>query len=109
MDADEAIRMRICSPASVAMVLAYWSARVEVASLARDIFHPGLDRYGVWPAAIRAAGRYGVAGHLLSFPDSASGGRGATQGRPVMPPAKHAAGQLAGAAVPRATEHPRAL
>src|SRR5438876_239113 len=27
MDADEAIRMRICSPASVAMVLAYWSAR----------------------------------------------------------------------------------
>src|SRR3989475_2308737 len=75
MDADEAIRMRICSPASVAMVLAYWSARVEVASLARDIFHPGLDRYGVWPAAIRAAGAGGRApAPLLSRPPPPAGG-----------------------------------
>src|SRR5439155_1477480 len=66
------IRMRICSPASVAMVLAYWGERVEVASLAREIFHPALDRYGVWPAAISAAGRHGVAGYLLRFPDWAS-------------------------------------
>src|SRR5207244_2429411 len=69
MEADAVIRMRICSPASVAMVLAYWGERVEVASLAREIFHPALDRYGVWPAAISAAGRHGVAGYLLRFPD----------------------------------------
>ena len=51
----EAIRMRICSPASVAMVLGYLGHPVEVAALAREIFHPGLDRYGVWPAAVLAA------------------------------------------------------
>ena len=105
MDADEAIRMRICSPASVAMVLAYWSARVEVASLAREIFHPGLDRYGVWPAAIRAAGRYGVAGYLLRFPDWPSAAWCLTQGLPVIASVRYGAGELAGAAVPETTGH----
>src|SRR5881396_3603221 len=105
MDADEAIRMRICSPASVAMVLAYWSVRVEVASLARDIFHPGLDRYGVWPAAIRAAGRYGVAGYLLRFPDWPSAAWCLTQGLPVIASVRYGAGELAGAAIPETTGH----
>src|SRR5207247_10993456 len=62
VEADAVVRMRICSPASVAMVLAYWGERVEVASLARELFHPALDRYGVCPAALSAARRHGVAG-----------------------------------------------
>src|SRR3989442_1932400 len=105
MATDEAIGRRICSPASVAMVLAYWSARVEVASLAREIFHPGLDRYGVWPAAIRAAGRYGVAGYLLRFPDWPSAAWCLTQGLPVIASVRYGAGELAGAAVPETTRH----
>src|SRR2546430_10460405 len=97
--------MRICSPTSVAMVLAYWSARVEVASLAREIFPPGLDRYGVWPAALRAAGRYGVAGYLLRFPDWPSAAWCLTQGLPVIASVRYGAGELAGAAVPETTGH----
>jgi hypothetical protein len=105
MDADEAIRMRICSPVSVAMVLAYWSARVEVATMAREIFHSGLDRYGVWPAAIRAAGRYGVAGYLLRFPDWPSAAWCLEQGLPVIASVRYGAGELEGAAIPETTGH----
>src|SRR5256712_13469436 len=63
MEEEAAIRSRICSPASVAMVLAYYGARVAVVGLAREIFHPGLDLYGVWPAAVLAAGLPGGAGY----------------------------------------------
>jgi hypothetical protein len=105
MDAEEAIRIRICSPASVAMVLAYWGERVEVASLAREIFHPTLDRYGVWPAAIRAAGRHGVAGYLLRFPDWASAEWCLERGLPVIASVRYAAGELDGAAIPETSGH----
>ena len=105
MDADEAIRMRICSPASVAMVLGYWGERVELASLAREIFHPALDRYGVWPAAIRAAGRYGVAGYLLRFPDWASAAWCLERGLPVIASVRYGAGELDGAAIPETSGH----
>src|SRR2546428_5593407 len=100
MEADAAIRMRICPPASVAMVLAYWGERVEVASLAREIFHPALDRYGVWPAAISAAGRHGVAGYLLRFPDWASAAWCLERGLPVIASVTYGAGELVGAAMP---------
>ena len=105
MEADAAIRMRICSPASVAMVLAYWGERVEVASLAREIFHPALDRYGVWPAAISAAGRHGVAGYLLRFPDWASAAWCLEQGQPVIASVTYGAGELVGAAMPETSGH----
>jgi hypothetical protein len=105
MGADEAIRMRICSPVSVAMVLAYWGERVEVASLAREIFHPALDRYGVWPAAIRAAGRHGVAGYLLRFPDWASAAWCLDRGLPVIASVSYGAGELVDAAIPETSGH----
>src|SRR5439155_825268 len=105
MEADAVIRMRICSPASVAMVLAYWGERVEVASLAREIFHPALDRYGVWPAAISAAGRHGVAGYLLRFPDWASAAWCLERGLPVIASVTYGAGELVGAAMPETSGH----
>lgn len=105
MEADEAIRRRICSPASVAMVLAYYGAPVDLAALAREIFHPGLDRYGVWPAAIAAAGRRGLAGYLLRFPDWASAAWCLGRGMPVIASVRYGAGELAGAAIPETTGH----
>ena len=105
MEADEAIRLRICSPASVAMVLAYYGARVDLAALAREIFHPGLDRFGVWPAAIVAGARRGLAGYLLRFPDWESAAWCLERGMPVIASVRYTAGELAGAAIAETTGH----
>ncbi len=105
MEAEEAIRRRICSPASVAMVLAYHGAHADVADLAREIFHPGLDLFGVWPAAIAAAARRGVVGYLLRFPDWAAAAWCLDRGMPVIASVRYGAGELAGAAIAETTGH----
>ncbi|MBI2162318.1 MAG: C39 family peptidase [Candidatus Rokubacteria bacterium] len=105
MAEEEAIRLRICSPASVAMVLAYYGARVDLTALAREIFHPGLDRFGVWPAAIVAAARRGLAGYLLRFPDWESAAWCLARGLPVIASVRYGTGELAGAAIAETTGH----
>jgi hypothetical protein len=68
-DADPALATRICSPTSLAMVLAYHGVElptVEVASLAYDVRH---DLYGNWPRAIQTAYRLGVPGYLVRLDD----------------------------------------
>lgn len=105
MTEDPAIALRVCSPASVAMVLGFWGRSVTIAALAAEIHHPGLDLYGVWPAAIRAAARRGVAGYLLRFPDWASARWCLEQGLPVIASIRYAAGELTGAAIEATTGH----
>ncbi len=105
MGEDEAIRLRICSPTSVAMVLAYHGRPVEVAALAREMFHPGLDRFGVWPAAIQAAGRHGVTGYVLRFPDWASAAWCLARDLPIVASVRYGPGELTGAAIAETTGH----
>jgi hypothetical protein len=105
MAADPEVRLRICSPTSVGMVLAYWGAAVDPARLAAEMHHAGLDLYGVWPAAIRAAGRYGIGGYLLRFPDWASAAWCLARGLPIVASVRYAEGELAGAAVAATTGH----
>jgi hypothetical protein len=100
-----ALAARICSPTSVAMVLAYLGARDDVQRLAAEMFHPALDRYGVWPAAIHAAARRGVPGYLLRFPDWASAGWCLAQGLPVIASVRYASGELTGAAIAATAGH----
>jgi hypothetical protein len=78
------IRDRICSPACVAMVLEFWGHGASVSDVAAEVFHDGLGRYGVWPAAIHAAARRGVAGYLLRFPDWGSAAWCLARGMPVI-------------------------
>jgi hypothetical protein len=105
MAADPAIARRICSPTCVAMVLDFWGRPAPLASLAREMFHPGTDLYGVWPAAIRAAGRRGLAGYLLRFPDWASAAWCLDRGLPLIVSVRYTAGELTGAAVPETAGH----
>lgn len=105
MDEDTAIRNRVCSPASVAMVLAYYGAPIAVADLAREVFQPELDLYGVWPAAVRAAGRRGVAGYLLRFPDWSTAAWCLEQGMPIIASVRYGPGELTDAAIAETSGH----
>jgi hypothetical protein len=100
-----ALAARVCSPTSVAMVLAYLGTTDSVARLAAEMFHPALDLYGVWPAAICAAGRRGVLGYLLRFPDWAAARWCLDQGLPIIASVRYAAGELANAAIAQTEGH----
>lgn len=103
-EAPAELAPRICSPTSLAMVLAFHGAAVAPEALAAEVFHPGLDRYGVWPAAIQAAAARGVLGYLLRFPDWAAAAWCLAQGLPVIASLRYRAGALAGAPLPEARE-----
>ena len=102
---DPAIAMRICSPTSVAMVLRYWGRPATASAVAADVFHAGTDRYGIWPAAIRAAAARGVAGYLLRFPDWTAAAWCLSRGLPIIASINYAAGELRGAPVQATTGH----
>jgi hypothetical protein len=76
-----------------------------VADLAREIFLPELDLYGVWPAAVRAAGRRGVAGYLLRFPDWSAAAWCLEHGMPIIATVRYGAGELTDAAIPETSGH----
>jgi hypothetical protein len=97
--------MRICSPASVAMVLGYWGRAVSARSLAAEMFHAATDRYGVWPAAIAAAARRDVAGYLLRFPDWSSAAWCLDHDMPIVASVRFAEGELRGAPLADTSGH----
>ena len=102
---DPATALRICSPTSVAMVLCYWGRPATAAAVAADVFHAGTDRYGVWPAAIRAAASRGVAGYLLRFPDWTTAAWCLSRGIPIVASIRYAAGELYDAPIEATTGH----
>jgi hypothetical protein len=105
MDADPTIARRICSPTCVAMVLGFWGRPAPVVSVAEEVFHAGTDLYGVWPSAILAGGRRGLAGYLLRFPDWNAAAWCLAHGLPVIASVRYAAGELSGAAVAETPGH----
>jgi hypothetical protein len=105
MHAPPAIARRICSPTSVAMVVRYWGGAADPLDVAADAFDAALDRYGVWPAAIRAAARRGLLGYLLAFPDWASAAWCLERGLPVVASVRYATGELPGAAMTETDGH----
>jgi Peptidase_C39 like family len=105
LDPPSDVAMRICSPTSVAMVLGYWGTAVSPADVAADVFHPPTDRYGVWPAAVRAAGLHGVAGYVLRFPDWASAAWCLEHALPIIASIGYGADELYGAPLRETSGH----
>ena len=105
LEEDAGLRDRICSPTSVAMVLGYWRRAATVAELAAEMFHPRLDLYGVWPAAIQAGARRGVPGYLLRFPDWATATWCLSRGLPIVASVRYETGELTNAAITRTSGH----
>ena len=58
---------RICSPASVAMVLAFHGANIPVLDVANTAYDQANDLYGNWPRNVQAAYQFGISGYITRF------------------------------------------
>jgi len=58
---------RLCSPASVSMVMAYRGIDRPTLEVAEACYDPAHDLYGNWPRNIQAAYEFGVPGFLTRF------------------------------------------
>lgn len=58
---------RICSPASVNMALAHFGIRKETEAVARALYDPPSDAFGVWNRSIQGAAQFGVRGYVTRF------------------------------------------
>lgn len=105
MTEAEPIRMRICSPTSVGMAMEYLGEAAATTVLADEIFHAPTDRYGVWPAAVRAAAAHGLPGYLLRFSDWEAVAWCLGHGLPIVASIRYEPGELTNAAIPSTTGH----
>jgi hypothetical protein len=101
----EAIRLRICSPTSLGMAMQYLGRSVPTLTLADAVFHAPTDRYGVWPAAVRAAALHGIPGYLLRFPDWTTAAWCLARGLPIVASIRFGAGELTGSPLSDTTGH----
>ncbi|MCY4323057.1 MAG: C39 family peptidase [Gammaproteobacteria bacterium] len=100
---DAAIRKRICSPTSLAMVMGLDA--VETARFTAECYDPYRRMYGVWPHNIRAANAYGFTGAIEIFESLDAAAELLATGLPIIAGIRYGKGQLAGAAVPSTAGH----
>jgi len=94
---DPALASRVCSPTSLAMVLAFHGLRhatAQVAARARDPLH-GI--YGNWSRAVQVAYSFGLPGYVTRFADWGDVRRALADGTPLIASVRAGAGQLGGA------------
>src|SRR5262249_24893660 len=83
----------------------FWRRPVRLDVLVKDMFSPAVDLYGVWPAAIVASSRRGLAGYVLRFPDWTSAAWCLERGLPIIASGRYADGELTGAGVRQTPGH----
>jgi hypothetical protein len=99
LTAPRALRYRICSPTSIAMVLAYHGIDVSLASAVREALHEPSGLFGVWPLAIRTATDAGLIGAVECFDSLDAAAPVLERGLPIVASIRFAAGTLPGAAL----------
>lgn len=91
------IASRICSPTSVAMVLAFRGVDATTLAVAERAYDPVHAIYGNWPRNVQAAYSFGVRGYLTRYADWNAVERAIADGTPIVVSIAARDGQLAGA------------
>lgn len=91
------LRERLCSPTSVAMVLASAERATPLLQVAAQAYHPDHDLYGVWPRNVQAAYALGLPGFLTRLEGWAPAHRLLSAGIPLVISVKAGPGELRGA------------
>lgn len=91
---DAALSGRLCSPTSVAMVLAHHGVDVPVATVAEIARDPEFDLYGNWPRNIQAAASLGVSGFLTRISNWSQVDALFDQGLPIIASIQVSKGEL---------------
>jgi hypothetical protein len=97
MAAPAELAPRICSPTCVSMVLELWRRPHDWLGLCDECRDPATGMYGVWPMALRAAARRGIAGAVETFTDWQAPLRVLAAGVPLITSIRFDAGELPGA------------
>jgi hypothetical protein len=101
----EAIRHRICSPTSVAMVLGALGVPATAAGVAAAAHCREHDRFGVWPANVWAASRRGVLGYVMAIGSWEFARELLARGIPLIVSESHGPGGLPGSPLPETDGH----
>ncbi|MFT7679245.1 MAG: hypothetical protein ACI8QC_003246 [Planctomycetota bacterium] len=95
--AEASIAARICSPTSVAMVLAHFGHEESTEHVAAVLYDPINDIYGNWNRAVQGAYQLGVVGHLERFSNWHHVRATLDEGRPLVISIGAKPGELQGA------------
>lgn len=81
---NESLTGRLCSPASVSMVLAHRGVDVPLERFATGVQDPNFGIFGNWPRNVQAAFALGVPGYLTRMNSWADLARATDAGQPVI-------------------------
>ena len=105
MEEQDAIKEKICSPTSIAMVLNGYGRELSPGEAASLAYHEGSKLYGVWPQALYAAHRSKVAGYLFEFSSWQQVIDILNHGIPIIASIRYEDGELTGAAINKTAGH----